>query len=278
MQIVQALEFISLRSKGESDSPSLDAQILLAHILGKNRSWILSHPENELISEQQETLLNMLSQLEAGTPLPYLVGKWEFYGLEFTLSQQVLIPRPETELLVDRALNWLALNPDRRWGIDIGSGSGCIAIALAYNVADLELIAGDISFPALLIARQNASRYHLANRITFLQCDLFSSLARPFDLVCANLPYIPTDTLRGLPICGREPSGALDGGKDGLDHITRLLEQAPNSLATGGLLLCEIEARQANQVISLARSFFPKAEIKVIPDLAGFDRLLSIQI
>jgi release factor glutamine methyltransferase len=265
------------RLQSITETPGLDAQVLLAHILGVERAWVLSHPEAELDDFQERALAAAASRLEAGEPLPYILGKWEFYGLEFTLSPEVLIPRPETELLVDLALDWLKAHPKRRSAADIGTGSGCIAVTLANKVPDLQVVATDVSRPALQVAAENCIRHKVADRVSLLQSDLMDNLEGRFDLICANLPYIPTTTLRHLAVFGREPTSALDGGERGLDLIGRLLIQAPDRLTPEGLLLLEIEASQGVEAVDLARQAFPGGDIQVLPDLAGRNRVLYIQ-
>lgn len=277
--------FISLSARlgGKSDTPNLDAQVLLAHMLGKPRAWVLAHPETTLTPKHGRALEKALRQLEDGVPLPYVLGRWEFFGLEFIVKPGVLIPRPETELLVETALHWLRAHPERRRVVDIGTGSGCIAIALAANVPDVHISATDISSDAIDVARRNAKKLGVDDRIEFFCCDLFPSrqtfnLQRStYDLIVANLPYIPTETLRGLRVYGREPTLALDGGADGLDIIRRLLDLAPCHLAPGGLMLLEIEASQGPAVLSLAYDAFAEAEISQHHDLAGRDRLIRIE-
>jgi len=267
-----------------SDTPALDEQVLLAHVLDKPRVWLLAHPETTLTPKQGRALEKALRQLESGVPLPYVLGRWEFFGLEFILRPGVLIPRPETELLVETALHWLRAHPECRRVADIGTGSGCIAIALAVNVQDVHIVATDISPTAIDVARRNAKKLGVDDRIEFFCCDLFPSRQtfnlRPstYDLIVANLPYIPTETLRGLRVYGREPTLALDGGADGLDLIRRLLVEAPRHLAPGGLILVEIEASQGAKVLSLAHDAFAEAEIHLHQDLSGHDRLLEIQV
>jgi len=270
-----------------SDTPALDAQVLLAHVMGKPRAWVLARPETTLTPKQERALEKALLELESGVPLPYVLGKWEFFGLEFEVTPEVLIPRPETELLVERAVSWLRqLRAESRElrAVDVGTGSGCIAIALAANVPDVHIIATDISPTAIDVARQNARKLGVADRIEFFCCDLFPSQPTfdlrlsTFDLIVANLPYIPTETLRGLRVYGREPKLALDGGADGLDIIHRLLTETPRRLASGGLILLEIEASQGAKVLSLAYDAFAEAEISLHQDLSGHDRLVEIQV
>jgi release factor glutamine methyltransferase len=205
--------------------------------------------------------------------LPYVLGSWEFYGLDFKITPDVLIPRPETELLVGKAIDWLRAHPGQRWGADVGTGSGCIAVTLAQQVEDLRLTASDISYAALRVAKFNAWRYELMDRIHFLQVDLLPPVSKAFDLICANLPYIPTATLRTLSVSKREPSIALDGGEDGLDLIKRLLEESRHKIAPGGSMLLEIEASQGSRGKELAEKLFPEGRAQVWADLAGHERL-----
>jgi release factor glutamine methyltransferase len=279
-----------------SDSPSLEAQVLLAHVLEKPRAWVLAHPEAELSAVQLEALDDALRRLEAGEPLPYVLGHWEFYGLDFALTPDVLIPRPETELLVEQALAWLRRRPPAPlWAADVGTGSGCIAVSLAVHAPDLHVVATDLSRPALQTARRNALRHGVADRIHLVQSDLLSPFPlspasranttspypltsiSSFSLLLSNLPYIPTETLAALPVASREPCLALDGGPDGLSLLRRLLEQAPSRLAPGGLLLLEIEAGQGAAALDLARQAFPGAEVRLLEDLAGRDRVVRVE-
>jgi release factor glutamine methyltransferase len=262
--------------------PRLDRQILLAHVLGQPRAWVLAHLEIPLTEKQTREWKAALAHLRRGDPLPYVLGHWEFFGLEFIVTPEVLIPRPETELLVETALDLIRQADSAiRTCVDVGTGSGCIAIALALHAPSLTLTATDISPEALAIAHANAVKHSIASRIELHTADLLDCPAladRRFDLLVANLPYIPTSTLRMLEVYGREPSLALDGGADGLDLIRRLLQTAPAHLAAGGALLLEIEASQGKSALDLARQAFTQAELRVLPDLSGRDRLLSIQI
>ena len=263
------------------DSPSsqLDAQVLLAAITKRPRAWLLAHPDTRLSDRERQAIGHAISRLKSGTPLPYVIGNWEFYNLSFHLEPTVLIPRPETELLVDEAIHWLKQNPSRRRVADIGTGSGCIAVSLAVNIPNLQVTAVDISPAALVVAGDNALRHGVHQRVAFVVSDLLTNLTAdepPFDLICANLPYIPTSTLQRLTVFGSEPQQALDGGEDGLNLIRRLLHQAPDWISPGGILLLEIEARQGEAAAHLAQMFFPQAAIAILPDLAGHDRLLRI--
>jgi release factor glutamine methyltransferase len=272
-----SLDDLIQRLEKNGDTPGLDARSLLARLMDRPSAWVMAHPEAALTASQAAALESMVARLESGVPLPYVLGSWEFFNLQFDVSKDVLIPRPETELLVERAIAWLQAHPSRRHAIDVGTGSGCIGIALAFNVPDLQVLATDISAQAMEIAWRNAVDNGVAQRMEFLQCDLFPPEAE-FDLIVANLPYIPTRALHKLPVFGREPTLALDGGTDGLDIIHRLLTCAPDRLIPGGLLLLEIEASEGPSALSLAWDAFGKAEIHLHKDLSGRDRILEIQV
>jgi len=260
-----------------SETPTLDIQVLLGEITGKNRSWVLAHPEVNLTPTQQNILDIAVSRLQAGEPLPYVLGHWEFYGLDFIVTADTLIPRPETELLVEQALTWLRAHPRKHCAADIGTGSGCIAVSLAVHIQDLQVTASDISLAALEVGRKNAQKHHVLDQINFIQADLWPAILQTCDLICANLPYIPSERLSQLDVFGKEPTLALDGGADGFTAIRRLLMQAAQRLIPESLLLLEIEASMGTSAVCLASEYFPKSIIRLIPDLAGHDRLISIE-
>ena len=260
-----------------SETAGLDAQVLLAHVLNRSRSWVLAHPEAVLSAAQKQQLDQALQALIAGAALPYILGRWEFYSLDFNVSPHVLIPRPETELLVEQALAWLGNHPGQLTALDLGAGSGCIAVSLLAHHPALRAIAVDISPEAITVAQGNAQKHAVGERINFVVSDLLSALSGRFDLICANLPYIPISKMQTLSVARREPRLALDGGVDGLDLIRRFLQSAPTQLATPGLALVEIEATQGRAVQKLARAFFPIAQVDLISDLAGRDRLIRIE-
>lgn len=230
-----------------------------------------------LTPDQRIKLKGYLSRLRDGEPLPYLLGHWEFFGLDFVVNADTLIPRPETEMLVETALGWLQAHPSRRHVADIGTGSGCIAITLATYITNLHLLATDISLPALRIAQLNTRNHGVEDRVQCVQSDLLPPTCQRFDLICANLPYIPSHTLQGLSVYGKEPDLALNGGVNGLQAITRLIFEAPRGILPAGLVLLEIEASQGDRVAHLASQAFPGAEIHILPDFSGHDRLLEVQ-
>jgi release factor glutamine methyltransferase len=273
---------IAARLAAISDTPELDASVLIARVINKPRTYVMAYPELTLTAEQEKQLNESMLRLEKGEPFPYIIGHWEFFGLDFDLTPDVLIPRPETELLVEKAIVWLQQNPTRKNIVDIGTGSGAIAVSLAVNIPDADILATDISSKALQVAKQNAIKHGVSERIEFIECDLLPQplprQERGVNLLCANLPYIPTQTLSGLRVFGREPTAALDGGADGLDLFRRLLQIAPQWLAPNALILLEVEATLGVQVLELARNIFARAEIRLHQDLTGRDRLLEISL
>jgi release factor glutamine methyltransferase len=267
-----------------SASGPLEAQVLLGRLLQRPRSWILAHPEFELPQELATEYASLIRRARGGEPLAYLTGVQEFYGLEFEVSPDVLIPRPETELLAAAALAWLSdrnrknpapLHPIR--AVDLGTGSGCIAVTLAVNGDNVRVIAADVSAKALAVAARNAARHGVRRRIRLLQADLLAPLAGPIDLLCANLPYALTGILEGLPVVRFEPRQAMDGGPDGLRLVGRALEQSASRLAADGLALFEIDCSYGAVVKDVACRLFPRASVSVEQDLAGLDRLLIIR-
>ena len=264
--------------------PQQEAQLIIAHVLDKSRTWIVAHRDTPLTDSQVDCAQKAFALLKAGEPLPYILGHWEFFGLDFDITKDVLIPRPETELLVEKAISWLKASPERRTIADIGTGSGIIATSIAMHVPQTRILATDISQAALKIAKHNAMKFHVHHRIDFLLCDLLPQHVDPlptdshFDLICANLPYIPTRTFHQLPIYGREPTLALDGGNDGFDLYRRLFKLIPDWLAPGGMMLLEIEASQGAQALSLAYDSFDQVTLHLHQDLAGHDRLLEIML
>ena len=268
-------------SQYKSDLPQLDAQLILAHILDKPRTWIAAHGDSLPTALQIDSAQKAFARLKKGEPLPYIIGHWEFFGLDFNVTKDVLIPRPETELLVEKAISWLTSRPEARSVADIGTGSGAIAISIAAHIPDVKILATDISPAALQVAKSNAKKINVGNQIKFMECDLlpnsaFSLQPSAFDLICANLPYIPTETLHSLPIYGNEPTLALDGGADGLDLYRRLLKLTTDWLAPNGKILLEIESTQGMKALGIAYDSFNDMNIQLHQDLAGHNRILEI--
>ena len=257
--------------------PWLDAEILVAHVLQSSRERLHSHPERELTIGQRARLRRLTSRRVARVPVPYLVGEREFYGHMFRVTPAVLIPRPSSELLVELAIDWLKAHPRARRMIDLGTGSGAVAISVAKAVPQVHIEARDVSARALKVANENIAYYRLRRRITTVKGDLLRG-ASPAELILANLPYIPEALRRSRPKeLEYEPALALDGGKDGLDLIRTALAQAPAVVKPGGLVLFECDPAQTRRIVRLAQGHWPSAEVTVHKDLAGLDRVVRIQ-
>ncbi|MGB4595745.1 MAG: peptide chain release factor N(5)-glutamine methyltransferase [Anaerolineaceae bacterium] len=265
-------------SLSASEYPHETALVLLSHVLGKPKTWVIAHPESYLSIEQSKALNLLCERLQQGEPLAYLTGRQAFFGLDFKVTSDVLIPRPETELLVETALTWLANHPKANQGLDVGTGSGCIPISLLIHAAELQMTAIDLSAAALGVAAKNAETHQITERLHLIQSDMLDQIQSSFDLITANLPYIPTDKLRQVNSLPFEPKLALDGGEDGLVLIRRLLNQAPKHLNRPGLILLEIESTLGEVTLALAQATFPTAEVGLHQDLAGLDRLVYIQV
>lgn len=272
------LKKIQDQLKSHSESPYLDSLVLLSHISGKSKSELIAHPSLDLTTSQMQTLNKAVEQLQGGIPLPYVLGEWEFFKLRFKVTPDVLIPRPETEGLVELALNWLQAHPQKRSCLEIGTGSGCITISLAKSISDLEIIATDISTAALQVAKENAERHNVLSQIQFLERDLLTGISKPIDLLIANLPYIPSGKLKTLPVYQTEPSLALDGGKDGLHYIKEVLKDSGRHLNPGGAIFLELDEDCGITALTLAKEIWPGITIRLLQDLSGQDRYLSLLI
>ena len=261
-------------TQGGIDNPGNTSLILLAHTLHRSKSWILSHGEYQPIPQEIAVLHAHLKQLLDGFPLPYILGKWSFFGRSFIVTPDVLIPRPETERLVEKALQHAQGFKSPRI-IDVGTGSGIIAISLAAELPAAQVYGVDLSLAALRVAQINAQRLNQP-RLAFLQGDLLLPVTGPFDLICANLPYIPRHTLSELAVARWEPRLALDGGETGLDTIRRLLKQAQARLSAHGVILLETDSTLGAETLAAAQTAFPTARHRLIHDLAGHDRMIEI--
>jgi release factor glutamine methyltransferase len=260
-----------------SDSPGLDSQLLLAYATGQEKSWILSHPDYPLDAKSAAVFIQAVQRYESGEALPHILGRWDFYGRPFQLSPDVLIPRPETELVVEASIDLLNHLPAEARVADVGTGSGCIGITIALEEPDSRVVACDISPGALEVARRNALVYKVIDRLSFVQCDLLMPFSDCFELVIANLPYIPTAELSKLPVGKREPRTALDGGKNGIEVIDRFLRVLPRVLKRPGGAVIEIGAGQGEQVGQLAEEMLADPKIEIKKDLAGLERIIVIE-
>ncbi len=260
-----------------SDQPDLEGQVLLSDVLGVEKAWLLAHGEAALTADQETRFQARLEQRRTGVPLPYVLGWWEFYSRRFVVGPSVLIPRPETECLVDVALDRLLGHAEPPRVLDVGTGSGCIGITIAAESASSLVVGTDRSLAALEVAGRNAAQLGVHSRVRLVCADLALGLRLRFDVVCANLPYIPTGDLPDWDVSRWEPDEALDGGPEGLTCIGRLLTRLPELLVPEGLALIEIGARQAEAALQLAGEALPGWKARVHPDLAGVPRVLQIR-
>ena len=284
-----------LRAAG-SDTPRLDAELLLAHAIGVDRTAVIAHADAPVGSDAEATYLGLVARRQSGEPVAYLRGIKEFHGIALTVDARALIPRPETELLVDTAIaavmSALTSGLDRPGNLrvaDVGTGSGAIAIALAVALRarrvppdDLDIVAIDVSDDALDLARENAVAHGVGDRIRFVASDLLppESRSSSFDIVLANLPYVRTselDASAGKPVSTAfEPRLALDGGPDGLGVIARLLDQLDSGLAIDGIALLEIGWDQGETATALVAERLPGWRCQILQDLSGLPRVLRL--
>jgi release factor glutamine methyltransferase len=265
---------------------SLDAQLLLSHVLHIERSTLYAYPERELTPAQEQYYLALVERRAQSEPVAYLVGHKEFYGLDFMVDRRVLIPRPETELLVETALHICREKIAKGHTpivADIGTGSGAIPIALAVNEPRLPyLYAVDISSDALAIATLNCQHHHVEQRVRLLQGDLIAPLPEPVDMLTANLPYVGTDETELLTSDVRdyEPHLALFSGPDGLDLIERFFTDVVKSstLKTDAVILLEIGYQQREPLSRMIYTLWPRARLSVYRDYAGWDRVLQVNL
>ena len=261
----------------QSDSPELDARVLLAHVLDVEPAFLYAHSEDPLNPAQRSAFQAALARRAAGEPVAYIIGQKGFYDLDLITTPAVLVPRPETELLLEEALGYAA--PDRRIAVaDIGTGSGALAIAFARQRPRSKVYATDISIDALAIARLNADRYGVG--LKFLPGNLAQPLIDTgiqIDLLMANLPYIASAELNRLAVSRHEPRVALDGGEDGLNCIRELLTQIPYLCRAGAKVFLEIGADQGGAVTQLIQDGLGLSS-RIIRDYAGLDRIVHFQI
>ena len=270
---------ITLRANGIAD-PEIEAEMLLRHVLGLDRAYLFLRLPDALTAEQEEEFRTLISRRLAHVPAAYLTARREFYSMSFAVGPGVLIPRPETEHVVEAALDaGRQMLRERITFVDVGTGSGAIALAVAKHLPALRVLATDCSPAALAVADLNAKRLRLAGRVTFLHGDLLEPVVEPVDIVAANLPYVPTGVWEQLPseIRDHEPRAALDGGEDGLRVIDRLLAAVSRRLNPGGAVILEIGHDQAAPLRALASERLPGAAVEMRRDLAGHDRVALIR-
>jgi release factor glutamine methyltransferase len=265
-----------LTAGGVEDAP-LEAELLLRHVLGLSRAGLYQDLDGAVSPAQEETYFRLVERRRQGEPSAYITGHREFYGLDFYIDSRVLIPRPETELLVEKAI---ALARGYRFSriADIGTGGGAIAVALALNLPEAQIEATDISAPALEVARINCRYHGVAERVRLYLGDLLDPLPGPVDLIVANLPYVRASELSPAGPLRYEPPLSLNGGPDGLEPIVRLCRRAGAKLCPGGGLVVEIGQGQGEAVASVLREVFPSARPEISPDPAGIERVVSLRL
>jgi len=294
MDIRSALrDAIAQMERAHTPSAPLAAELLLMQALGRDRAWIYAQPEQELDPQTRERYFSMIARRAAGVPTQYLTGRQEFWGLDFEVSSDVLIPRPETEHVIEVSLELLGVansdSPRRKAEFriaDIGTGSGCIAIALAHELPHARVTATDISAAALEVARRNAARHNVLSRIEFIECNMLeAAFPQPsdagrqsllFDLIASNPPYIGRREAATLPreVREHEPEAALFGGETGTEIYAPLIAQAATLLKPGGILVLEIGYNCAEEVTRLLGA--PQWEgVTLTNDLAGIARVAS---
>ena len=258
------------------DSPRLDAEVLLSHVLGKERIYLYVHFDEPLEAPELAAYREYIKQRVARQPVAYIIGRREFMGLSFRVTPAVLVPQPDTEILVQAALDRLAAKPAARVA-DIGPGRGAIVLSLLYYRKELQASAVDSSADALAVAAENAASLGVAERVMFCEGDLLAPLAgQQFAAIVSNPPYIPTADIAGLApeVRTAEPMGALDGGADGLVFYRRLVADAPALLASDGFLAMEVGIHEAAPVAALAQASGAFARTEVLKDLAGIERVV----
>jgi release factor glutamine methyltransferase len=277
-----------LREAG-SDTPQLDSAVLMAHVLGVSKTWLYAHPSRRLAEKEISGFEALVRRRMCHEPVAYLVGYKPFYGLDITVDQRVLIPRPETELLVERVLAHARHLVTEGVGphiADVGTGSGAIAVALAVNLPQAIIFATDASEDALAVAGQNVWRYGVGEQIQLLPGSFLDPVPGTLEIVVANLPYVASTELGTLPpqVRNYEPMLALDGGSDGLEIITAFLRslagpcRASGKVHSGSRVFLEVGAGQGARIRALVQELMPDASVELLVDYADLDRVVVVTI
>lgn len=261
------------------DGPRLTAELIMAHVMETGRAGVYARLRDELAAVEAERFFELVERRAGREPLQHITGRQEFFGLDFEVTPDTLVPRPETELVVTEALKRVA-GTTGALVADIGTGSGCIAVAVAVNAPGAIVYAVDVSGPALAVAGRNAGRHGVADRVRSMQGDLLGPLAGMglegrLDVIVSNPPYIPAADIPGLqPEVLFDPDSALDGGPDGLDVVRRILRDAPAFLKPGGALLVEVGAGQSDAVMQIVNETGGMSVDTFLVDFAGIERVL----
>ena len=268
-----------LDSSNISDS-DIESEVIIRKVLGLDRNNFFATLDNPVPIRKTSQIKKNLQQRISGIPLSYITKNREFFGIDFFVNEHVLIPRQESELLVEKVISFCKKQKKTKFTIaDIGTGSGALAISIAKNLKNTNVIATDISNKALQIAKKNAKNIDVSRNISFLHSNLLENLKTPVDVIVANLPYISTGEMHTLSLeVKKEPTIALLGGEDGTDLITKLIRQSPKYLKKNGKLILEISPSQKNIVFSLIKENFLKSNPKVHEDYAKIERAISVEI
>ena len=281
MNLKEALNVASeeLMKTGSLDA-KLEAEVLLRHVLKIDRAAMFRDLDEDITMEDSSNIASLVKRRIKREPLAYITGVKEFYGLPFVVSEDVLIPRQETELLVDTAIvQAKSLGKNEISIVDVGTGSGAIAVSLALNIPTSSIIAVDISEAALAIADNNRRAHGLYSRVKLRRGNLLEPIIDKIDILVSNPPYIRSDKLTSLQEeVLKEPVVALDGGYDGLELIKRLLFQAVDKMSNPGVILFEIDSDQASEAVKLSQQFFPSAITTVLKDLSNNERAVLLEI
>ncbi len=258
--------------------PAREARVLLSFVLQCDAAYLIAHSEDELTADRKLLFQSCVRRRAAHEPFQYITGRQEFYGLDFAVTPDVLIPRPETEILVEKAIQILSAQQSPRF-CEIGVGSGCISVSILHACPNASAIGVDISESALAVATRNAERHGVAERLTLLNGDLFAGVTEKFDLIVSNPPYVPAGDINTLQpeVRDFEPHTALDGGADGLDIVKRIISDAPSFLKPGGSLLIEIGFDQSEKVPSYFDPLIWQAP-EFLDDLQCIPRIVNARL
>jgi release factor glutamine methyltransferase len=264
-------------SSADIDDALLESEVLLMHTLTIDRAKLYTDIDSELTPQQYNNFSALVQRRLNGEPLAYITGNREFYGLDFFVNHDVLIPRPETELLVEKTIE-IASTRSYKTIVDAGTGSGVVAICLALNLPDAVIYATDISASALEVALVNCRKHNVEDRIRMLQGNLLEPLPEPVDMIVGNLPYVTDTDMEQVNTAGHEPKIALHGGRDGLEFIIAIVGQSVSKLLRGGSILLEVGRGQRQAAARQLKGIYPYGEIAIFRDLAGIERVVRLSL
>ena len=277
MKLMESWSEVRERLDPITTDPDIEAEMIIRHVMGLDRTGFFKNLMSKMVSAQFATVNQYVSRRIYGEPLAYILGYREFYGLQFYVNPDVLIPRQETEVLVDSAIELVSDDRQIRL-VDVGTGSGAIAIALSKHLPNVCAYAIDISRKALRVADINRRKHGVEDRVHLFRGDILSPIENLADVIVSNPPYLSTREINGIAVeVANEPRCAISGGLDGLKIIRRLFGQAPFMLKKGGRMLVEISPQQVSQGLCLARNAFPTANVRCVTDLQQMPRVIIIE-